>query len=100
MGEHPSTRFLDFQEEALHWSEEEKSIKPSHDLSWHAVVSDVVKQECNSPASSIPAMQQLADILLKQQKVIEDLTSALMKLARDARHRLQASKAMQQHSSD
>ena len=76
--EHPSITFLAIIEEALQWSEEEeKPWRSTHESSSREVTSDIVQpKECNSSTASTP-LQQVLDVLLKQQQSIEDLTKTM-----------------------
>lgn len=75
--EHPSITFLASIEEALQWSEEEKPWRSTHESSSREVTSDIVQpKECNSSTASTP-LQQVLDVLLKQQQSIEDLTKTM-----------------------
>ena len=81
--EHPSVTFLDVREEALRWTEEEeKPGRTPHDSASREVVVDVDEQaECNSSTASSNPLQQVLDVLLKQQKSIEDMVKAMGNLS-------------------
>ena len=78
--EHPEITFLDVREEALRWSEEEdKPIRAAHDSSSHEVATDLCQQEqpqCLSSTAS-DTMQQIRNVLMKQQQSLEELTKSI-----------------------
>ena len=89
--EHPDLTFLDVREEALRWSEEEdKPIRAAHDSSSHEVATDLCQQEqpqCQSSTAS-DTMQQVLNVLMKQQQSLEKLTKS-MKLLKQGPQRYQ-----------
>ena len=80
---HPSVTFLDIREEALCWTEvEEKPGRIPHDSASREVVADVNEQaECNSSTANSNPLQQVLDVLLKQQKSIEHMVKATSNLS-------------------
>ena len=90
--EHPEITFLDVREEALRWSEEEdKPIRAAHDSSSHEVASDLCQQEqpqCQSSTAS-DTMQQMLNVLMKQQQSLEELTKSMKLLQQGPQQRYQ-----------
>ena len=76
---HPSISFLDVREEALRWSEEEeKPSRATYESANREVACEVEEQtECNSSTATSNPLQQVLDVLLKQQKSIEDIVKAM-----------------------
>lgn len=79
---HPSISFLDVREEALRWSEEEeKPSRTTYESANREVACEVDEQtECNSSTATSNPFQQVLDVLLKQQKSIEDMVKAMNNL--------------------
>ena len=80
--EHHTTSFLDVREEALRWTEEEdKPGKTAHHEATGAIPSQKEAQ-CNAATAPTPdpVIQQMLDVLLKQQKSIEDLANSVKNL--------------------
>ena len=74
--------FLDLREEALRWSEEEERPQqstPKPPLSQEESVDTPESSQCSASSTNTP-MDKVLDVLLKQQKSLEELTSSIRDL--------------------
>lgn len=74
--------FLDLREEALRWSEEEERPQrstPRPPLSQEVSVDTPESSQCSASSTNTP-MDKVLDVLLKQQKSLEELTSSIRDL--------------------
>lgn len=79
--EHSSVSFLDVREEALRWTEEEdKPSRGTYDSSSHEVAMDMNDQSQCEESTASGTMQQMLEVLMKQQQSLEDLTRSMRQL--------------------
>ena len=74
--------FLDLREEALRWSEEEERPQCARPPLSQEVAADIPDEssQCSAASSVIAPMDKVLEVLLKQQKSLEELTSSIRDL--------------------
>jgi len=76
--------FLDLREEPLRWSEEKERPQRARPPLSQEVAADIPDEssQCSAASSVVTPMDKLLEVLLKQQKSLEELTSSI----RDLKH--------------